>query len=159
MRKTLIGMVISVGVVLWLAGVVCAQEKMGTPDEAKALVGKAVAYYNAVGKEKAFEEFNKPDGKFTNVKKGLYITVYDLTGTCLASPVNKAMIGKNFYNLKDSNGKYIIRAGLEAVKVNGSGWHEYTWVNPATKKIANKKTYNELVDNNKVWICCGAYLE
>ena len=51
------------------------------PEEAKALVDKAVAYVNKVGTDKAFKEFNDPNGPW--VKGELYILVYDFQGNNL----------------------------------------------------------------------------
>lgn len=156
MRKILAGIVASLCIVLLVCSSGYAQQKMGTPAEAKALVKKAVAYYKSVGKEKAFAEYNKPDGQFSNLKKGLYITVYDFNGKCLASGAIKAMIGKDLIDLKDVDGLPIIRKGLEICRTKGSGWLHYKWANPANKKITKKTTYVELLDNSYM-IACGAY--
>lgn len=155
MRNALTGMMIAVLVILW--GGVADAQKMATPDEAKANVKKAVAFYNAVGKDKAFEEFNKPDGKFTNLKKGIYIAVYDFNGKCHASGAVPAMVGKDLLGMKDADGKPIIRDGISIAK-KGSGWINYRWGNPTNKKTERKTTYVVGVDNEYM-ISCGAYLK
>lgn len=112
-----------------------------TAKEAEVMVKKAVAYIKANGKEKAFAEFNNHKGKFTN--KDLYITVYDLNGKCLAHGQNVKMVGKDMIELKDSEGKYLIKERMEIAKAKGKGWHDYKYTNPVTKSIEPKSTYFE----------------
>ena len=61
MKKCLVFMMVIVLLAVG-ASVVMAQDK-GTPEEAKALVKKAIAYIKEVGKDKAIAEFNDPKGK------------------------------------------------------------------------------------------------
>jgi len=156
MRKILFRVIVLWGVVILVCGVAYAQQKLATQKEAEANAKKAVAYYKSVGKEKAFAEFNKPNGQFSNLNKGLYISVYDLSGINVSSGANSAMIGKGFIDLQDPDGVKIIRGLIDIAKTKGKGWLTYKWTNPATKKIEKKTTYLELVDNNYM-ICCGAY--
>jgi cytochrome c len=157
MKKTLTVMIVLVWAVLLLSSAAFAEQR-ARPDEAKALLKKALAYYKTVGKEKAFEEFNKPDGKFTNLKKGLYVTAYDYNGKCHASGANKAMIGKDFLDLKDADGKFIIRAAIAQAKSKNPGWVNYRWTNPGTKKIEKKTTLVEAADEFYL-LACGTYFE
>lgn len=125
----------------------------GTKDEAKALVQKASALYKANGKEKAFKEFNNPKGSF--VKDDLYVFVYDTTATIVAHPHSPALIGKNLYDVTDYEKKYFRREIVKIAKTQGSGWVDYTYKNPQTKKIEKKTTFVQKVDD--YIICCGAY--
>ncbi|WP_245311126.1 hypothetical protein [Bradyrhizobium valentinum] len=52
-----------VATVLALTGPAMSAER-GTPEQAKALVERAVQHIAEVGKEKAFEDFHDPKGKF-----------------------------------------------------------------------------------------------
>ncbi len=61
----------------------------------------------ANGKEKAFADFCNPKGAF--VDPDLYITVYDLTGKCLAHGANSKMIGKDLIGLKDPDGVAFVK--------------------------------------------------
>ena len=63
----------------------------GTADEAVALVQKAVAYMKANGKEKAYAEFNNPNGQFKD--RDLYIFVIDMNGMEWANGANQKMTG------------------------------------------------------------------
>ncbi|MDD5168575.1 MAG: cache domain-containing protein [Syntrophales bacterium] len=158
MRKGVTGIIALIFAVLLMGSAVYAQQKMATKDEAKANLTKAVAYYREVGKEKAFAEFNKHDGKFTNLKKGLFINVYDLAGTCIATGYLSSLIGKNFIEIKDADGKSFMKEGFALANSKaGKGWIYYRWTNPATKKVEKKATCLERIDD--YIISCGAYIQ
>jgi len=137
MRKII---VIAAILCLFIATAVFAQQR-GTPDEAKMLVGKAIVYIKTNGQEKAFAEFNNPKGKF--VDRDLYITVYDLKGNCLARGANPELLGKSLIGAKDPDGKFFIKERMELAKTKGSGWQDYKFTNPLTKKVESKTFYFE----------------
>ncbi len=134
------------------ASFVFAQEK-GTAKEAQDLVAKAIAYYKAEGKDKAFAAINDSKGQFT--KNDLYVFVFDFNSVCLAHGANKALIGKNLKELKDSNGKRFIDEMSQAAKTKGKGWIDYTWTNPTNKKIEPKSSY--YVKEGDMYFGCGIY--
>ncbi len=136
---------------LW-AGLACAAEK-GTAKEAVAMVDKAVAYLNANGKDKAFAAFNDPKGQF--VKGDLYIYVLDLKAVCLAHGAAVKHVGKSFINIPDTDGKMFFKEIVEKAKTKGSGWVDYKWSNPTTKKVEAKSTYLKKVKD--YIIACGIY--
>jgi len=121
-------------------------------DEAKGLVKKAVAFLKKNGNEKGFTEFNNGAGQFT--KGELYIFVIDPKGATLAHGGNQKLIGKNMFELKDSDGKHFIQDIIKAGK-EGGGWTEYKWTNPTSKKIEPKLTYVEPVGD--LAVACGFY--
>ena len=51
-------------VLFMMAGFAYAKEERKTAAEAKAMIDKAVAYYEANGREKALAAFNDPKGAF-----------------------------------------------------------------------------------------------
>jgi cytochrome c len=139
---------------MFLVSVMPAQaETKRTPDEASALVKKAVAFYKANGKAKALAEYNNPKGQF--VDKDLYIFAIDMSGTTLANGVNPKLIGKNTLELKDASGKAFIKEFLELGKTKGSGWVDYMWNNPNSQKMEAKTSYVEKVDD--IILGCGIY--
>jgi len=119
----------------------------GSAEEASALVKKAVAYVKANGKEKAFAAINDPKGQF--VDRDLYIFVYDMKGTNLAIGNGNAakMNGKSLIDLRDADGKYILKSFIETVSAKGSGWVDYKWPNPVTKNVEAKSSYVEKLDD------------
>jgi cytochrome c len=137
---------------LLTTGFVYAAEK-GTAKEAQDLVEKAIAYYKANGKDKAFAAINEPKGQFT--KKDLYVFVFDLNTVCLAHGANKALIGKNLKELKDSKGRQFMSEMTEGAKTKGKGWVDYHWTNPVSKKIEAKSSY--YVRDGDIFFGCGIY--
>jgi len=142
-------------VFLLVAGFAFAAAK-ATQKDAIAFANKAAAYLKANGEAKAFAEFNKKDGPFTDMSKDLYVFVFDLTGKCLSHGANPALIGRDLSGLKDSDGKYFIKEFSTVAKTKGKGWIDYNWSNPTTKKIEPKSTYVLKVAENRL-IGCGIY--
>lgn len=126
-----------------------------TAAEAQALVEKAVAHIKQVGAEKAFKEFNDPSGPW--VKGELYILAYDYQGNNLVLGANPKMNGKNLWDIKSPDGKYVVREFVDLVKAKGSGWVDYQWSNPESKKIEPKTTYVTKVPGMDAMIGCGIY--
>jgi len=140
-----------------LVGILCvsfayAQEK-GTANEAKALLSRAVAYYKANGRDKAFAEFNKTTGRFVN--SDLYIYAIDPEGKILSHGADAKLIGESLIDRKDAAGKKFIKAIIDDTKVNNKGIMDYKWMNPQTKKIEQKSTFFERIGD--VIIICGYY--
>lgn len=124
----------------------------GTPDEAQALVKRAVAFYQKNGRDKSIAEFRNDHGAF--VDRDLYVTLYDMQGNCL-SQINPRMIGKNMMELRDQDGIYIVKERVEGARKSDSGWQEYKFFNPATKRVEPKRVYWEKHD--KLIFATGAY--
>jgi cytochrome c len=113
-RKLLIAVVLC----LFVAVSAFAQQR-GTPEEAKMLVEKAVAYVKANGEERALKEFNNPKGEF--VKGDLYIFVFDPKGVLLANTYLPHLVDKNVYNTPDSKGKLNRKEMVDLANSKGSG--------------------------------------
>jgi len=132
---------------------VCPVGAKDTPEEAKAMVEKAIACYKAEGREKAFSEISDPDGRF---KKGdLYVFVYDMNGTAVARPVQKGLIGTNIITAIDGAGRPYVKERIELAKTKGKGWQDYRYFNPTTKKMEDKTAWIEMHDG--YIFGCGAY--
>ncbi|MEO0002686.1 MAG: hypothetical protein RLZZ22_378 [Pseudomonadota bacterium] len=130
---------ISIGLIgLAFSAIANAGEK-ATPEEAMAMMKKAVAFVKTHGKDKAFSEFNNPKGQF--VDRDLYVMCYDMWGNNKCHGSNPKLVGKNLLEIKDSDGKFIVK-GLIAVasKDSGKGWFEYKWPNAVTKTVEAKST-------------------
>jgi len=142
-------MMVALVVVGLLAGFAYASDK----DNAKALVEEAVAYVNAQGKDKALAEISKSKGIFD--KGELYVFAYDLQATIVAHPKNAKLIGKNLMEVPDNDGKLFRKEIMELAKAKGTGWVDYKYMNPETKKPEQKTTYFQKV--GEIVVCCGAY--
>ncbi|MGZ3577718.1 MAG: cache domain-containing protein [Syntrophales bacterium] len=139
-------------IALLCVGFAYAQEK-GTASEAKALLSRAVAYYKANGKDKAFAQFNNTKGKFVN--SDLYIYVIDPDGKVLSHGADPKLVGQPLIDLEDAAGKKFIKVIIDDTKVNNKGTMDYKWMNPQTKKIEQKSTFFERIGN--VIVICGYY--
>ena len=77
----------------------------------------------------------------------MYPFIYHLTGAQkgvnVAHGARPALIGKNLIDLKDQDGKYLIREMLDLANGPGHGWVDYKWPNPITNKIEDKSSYIE----------------
>jgi len=125
----------------------------GSPDEAQAMVKKAVAYIKANGADKAYEEFT--NGKSFK-DRDLYVIVYTLDGKNLAQGANPKLVGKDLIGLKDPDGFPVIQKFVEQARTKGSGWVEgYRFMNPVSQKMEKKAMYLERVGETLVG--CGIY--
>jgi len=124
-----------------------------TEQDAKAMVTKAVAFYKAHGKDKTIEETKNPKGQF--LKGDAYLNIFSLEGVMLANPVNVKLIGSSLTTAIDADQKPFGKEMIELAKTKGSGWVEYKWSNPVSKKIEHKISYVQKVDD--IFFVCGAY--
>lgn len=119
----------------------------GSKDEAVAMVKQAAALIKSAGKEKAFAAISDPANKSFH-DRDLYIYVYDLNGVAVAHGNNPRMVGKNLIDLKDGDGKPMIKNMVDVAKSPaGKGWVEFKWPNPVTKVVEQKAGYVERVDD------------
>lgn len=121
--------------------------------EAKALVEAAAAFLKANGKEAALAEFNKPGGQFD--KGDLYVFAYDLTATIVAHPKNQKLVGKNLMEVPDTDGKFFRKEIVQTAQASGTGWVDYKYLNPESKKVEAKTTF--LQKAGDLVLCCGTY--
>ena len=151
MKKVIFSMALAVMVIFGAISLAQA----ATADEAKAFGEKAAAYAKANGKEKAIAEFNNPKGQF--VKGDLYIFANNWEGICLANGGNPKIVGQNHLGLKDANDKYFMKEFIDVAKTKGSGWVNYSWTNPTTKKIQAKTAWIHRVEGADWFVGCGVY--
>jgi cytochrome c len=59
--------------------------------------------------------------------------------------------------LKDADGKYFMREMVKVAQTKGTGWVDYKWTNPVSKKIEHKSSYVKRVGNENLLIGCGIY--
>ena len=129
-----------------------ADADRATEAEAQAMVKKAIDFYKKNGRDKALAEYMKKPGPF--VDRDLYVTVYTPNADSLAH-INPKMVGKNMMELRDADGKYHIRERMEASQKGASGWQDFKFFNPVSKKIEPKRMYWEKHDN--LVFAAGAY--
>ena len=120
-------------------------------DEAQVLAERALAHIHAVGRDRAFSDFSSPNGGFVDGE--LYIFCQEASGVVVAHGGNPRLVGQNMAEVRGPDGRLanveINRVGL----IQGGGWLEFRWPNPATKRIELKAAYVLKVDDSTV---CGS---
>jgi cytochrome c len=119
-----------------------AAAPFGSRDEAVAMVKRVQAEFKADGAGATFKAVSDKSTKAYH-DRDLYPFVYDMTGRCVAHGARPALIGKNLIDLKDQDGKFLIREMVAVAKGPGHGWVDYKWPNPLTNKIEDKSSYVE----------------
>src|SRR3954467_1769110 len=139
---------------LLAAGAACANDNPATAKEAEAMVKKGVAYIKANGKDKGYAAITDKENKDFH-DRDLYLAVHKLDGTAVAHGTNEKMVGKNFMEMKDMDGKEYIKERVDFGKTKTSFWTDYKFNNPVSKKIEPKSAYCERLDDTVV--CGGVY--
>ena len=122
----------------------------GTAAQAEAMAKKAIAFVKANGPEKSAEEFT--NGKLFK-DRDLYISYVDFNGKMLGHGSNPKLVGKDLIDLKDPEGKYMVKMAIAVAKGKGSGWTEnYKFKNPVTEKLQEKAMYVERVGEGYVGV-------
>ncbi len=88
-----------------------------------------------------------------------YIFIYDFKGTVLSDPVQRQNIGKNLYDIKDSNGVKVIEDLINVSRDKEGGFVEYTWLKPTTKKLSPKISYAKSFEPWQWMVGTGVYLD
>ncbi len=82
----------------------------------------------------------------------LYLEVYSLEGECVAHGNNPALVGRNYWNVKDEDGKYYVRSMIKKAQTE-PGWIDYK-----TRNLF-KSSYVEEIDlgTESYVMVCGLY--
>ena len=135
-------------------GTASAQER-GTAAEAKAMAEKALAHVSSAGKVKAFADFTAKGSGWQN--KDLYVFAIDMEGNTLGHGGNPALVGKNIGALKDPTGKPFVAEFASLAKAKGSGWVDYQFLDPQTKKTLPKSSYIIKLPDSSGYVGVGVY--
>lgn len=137
-----------------------AAKSPGTLTDAKALAQQAIGHVNKVGFDQAVKDVNADQATWgiASRDKIAYVTVYDLTGTCLAHSVNSSLAGRNLIDFKDQNGKEVFKEAVALAK-NGSGTVKWMWANPVTKKVSPAEGYIQRIPGKDAFIWAVAFVD
>lgn len=130
--------IVSLVFALFLLTPVQAAE-FGTRDEAVAMVNRVIERFKTAGPDATFKAITEKDKDFND--RDLYPFVYDMNGVSVAHGANAALVGKNLIELKDQSGKFLIQELRNVAQGPGTGWVDYKWPNPVSKKIEDKSSY------------------
>lgn len=147
--------VVSAMMVLMMSAILLCSATAHADDKTDAvkMVKDAVALYKANGMEKTLDTLNDPKGQF--VKGALYVFAFDENGTLLANATAPDKVGQNLLEVPDSKGKKFRKEFIEVAKKDGSGWVDYTILNPKSKAEELKTSYVEKA--GELIIGCGIY--
>lgn len=137
---------------LALAMSVQAAER-GTPAEAKAMLGKAVAHYKAVGRKQALADFNGKKAPFSD--RDLYVFCIGPDLSIVANGAYPSFLGMSVDMLKDANGKTLGKSLMYAAVPAGGGSVEYPHINPVSHKPEPKVSFVQKVGDDVCGV--GAY--
>ena len=125
----------------------------GTPADAKALLAKATAHYQKVGRAQALADFTAKKPPF--VDRDLYVFCIGGEKTVTAHGADPAQVGTDIDTLVDVDGKHFGTEMWKAGNTPGGGSVEYRWLNPVTRKVEPKISFVQKVGSD---ICgVGAY--
>jgi cytochrome c len=147
--------VIAIFVVLLVAAPASADSEFGTKEEAVAMVHRVQEMFKKEGAEATFKAVSDKTTKEFH-DRDLYPFIYDMLGLCVAHGARPALIGKNLIDLKDQDGRFLIRDLAAIAQSPGSGWVDYKWPNPLTNKIEDKTSYVEKLGTN-YFVGVGVY--
>jgi signal transduction histidine kinase len=120
--------------------------EFGTKEEAIAMVKRIQEQFKKDGPELTFKAVSDKSIKEFH-DRDLYPFIYEMKGVNVAHGARPALIGKNLIDLKDQDGRYLIREMKKMAEGPGSGWVDYKWPNPITNKIEDKSSYIEKMGN------------
>jgi cytochrome c len=113
----------------------------GSPgaEEAKALLNKAVKYFETKGAAPAFAAFNDPKGEF---RQGpLYVFAINMDGVYFAHSAAPTLIGTSLRDTRDATGQPIADLVMGAVATQNDAAVDYKWLNYETNKVEEKHTF------------------
>jgi len=142
-----------------------------TPDGERYIVGSGVyndrmeksfvvdMVKNAVGQiekngDTAFASFHDPTGPF--MAKDAYIFVVATNGVELVNPAFPNLEGRNIMDLKDTQGKGLVREMFKPVQASGAGWVEYLWPKPGESVSTLKSAYVTKAKLGDSWVLVGS---
>ena len=146
--------VLVAGIALFAAHSALADTR-ATPDQAKTLLAKAVEKIQKDGPEKAFAAFNDRAAGYK--AKELYVFAFDLNGKYMASGANPALAGTQARNMKDAEGKYLVREMIKIAKNKGHGEVEYLWLNRRLNRMEKKHSFIQRV--GEYFVGVGYYVD
>jgi signal transduction histidine kinase len=121
------------------------------------LVNAAVLEINTRG-DSAFALMRDHTGPF--LAKDAYVVVFSMDGVDLVNPAFPELEGRVVTDLKDINGKLLVREMFQVLKEKGFGWVDYMWPKPGQSTPTTKSTYVAKASHGgkEYLVGCGVYL-
>ncbi len=126
-------------IIMTSAAFAADKDARGTQAEAKAMLERAVAYYQANGRTKALAEFSRKRPPFSD--RDLYVFCIGPGGKLVANGAYREYLNLSADILKDADGRPLGSRAWDIAIKNGKGELHYNWLNPVTKLIEPKVSY------------------
>lgn len=117
------------------------------------MVKNAVAQIEKDG-ERAFPIFRDRRGAF--MAKDAYVFVIEPGGVERVNPAHPNLEGRNLRDVKDTQGKQLVREMFGIVERQGSGWVDYLWPKPGESVSTLKSTYVTKAKVGSSWVLVGS---
>ena len=127
----------------------------GTRDEAVAMVKRVEDMFAKAGPDSTFKAVSDKS-LATFHDRDLYPFIYDLSGRCVAHGARPALIGKNLLDLKDQDGKYLIREMIRIASGTGFGGSITSGQTRSTKSRTRPSTSKRWVIISSASECTGS---
>lgn len=137
-------------------GVSCARQTF-TDEAVMELVNTTAAAIEKNATD-TFRRINAGEAPYRDPENAaLYTFVYDANVTMVAHADNIQLVGTGFKGKTDVTGKAFRDEIVTGALVNGTGWVEYVYTNPAQANLYYKTTYYRLVigSNGNAYIVCS----
>ena len=124
-------------VILLLISFFAWAAERGTPEEAKALLTKAIEHYKQVGRKQALDDFNSQKAPWLD--RDLYVACLDSKHVLVANGGYPQYVGKTMLDwTKAKSGKPLGQALWDAASGGGTEIVEWIWLNPLSHVLENK---------------------
>lgn len=133
--------------------VVSMRLRQASADEAHDLLCRAVAHIETGGRDKAFADFHRTDGGFTD--RDLYIFVMDRNGIISVFGSNPVLVGQPASAIPGLEAGSFLEKAWGAAEAGG-GWIQYDVVSPGTRQVTPKESFILPLGESE-FIGCGAY--
>jgi methyl-accepting chemotaxis protein len=111
--------------------------RKGSADEAMALVRRALAHLEAVGRAQALVDFHDPQGSF--IDRDLYVFAIDREGSFAVFGARPEVVGQGVGAVPGLDGEFVRKCWMAAEA--GGGWVQYDVVSPISGEIMGKESY------------------
>jgi methyl-accepting chemotaxis protein len=126
--------------------------QQGSPDEAAALVRRAVAHRRSGSKDSFLRDLTDPSKGFHD--RDMYVFALDAQGRYLAFGGNPAKVGTRVQDIAGIDGEGLLQTIMAQADYE-PGWVEYDITNPTTGIVQTKMSFVSAVDD--LYVGCGVY--
>ncbi|WP_342617934.1 methyl-accepting chemotaxis protein [Rhodoferax sp. GW822-FHT02A01] len=124
----------------------------GSPEEAVALVQRAVAHRRSGSRDSFLRDLTEPSKGFHD--RDMYVFALDEHGTYLAFGGNPSKVGTRVQDIAGIDGEGLLQTIMAQANYE-PGWVEYNITNPTTGTVQTKMSYVTAVDD--IYLGCGVY--